>query len=176
MEKLEPSGVMRGASGVWRCFYTERRRESIAAESLSHLGEVLAPKCQFYQTYSSQHAQRLIVEPLFPRYVLARITDEALSLTKRLHGVRHVVRFAGEPARVPDFVIEELKLIADNGMVDLRQPLVIGQRVRILDGAFSEQEGTLQAEAEDRVAILMDILGRPTRITLPRLSIQPLYA
>jgi len=74
------------------------------------------------------------------------------------------------PAIVPPAIIEGLRRREDaNGFVKLERPprFASGDKVRIRDGAFADTLGLFEAvSGEQRVAILLDLLGRKVRVVL----------
>jgi transcriptional antiterminator RfaH len=79
---------------------------------------------------------------------------------------------AGErPATLPYGVVEILKASRDkNGLIPLRTRLEFhaGEAVRVSGGCFAERLGLFQDSRDnDRAEILIEMLGRPVRITMP---------
>ena len=79
------------------------------------------------------------------------------------------------PAAAPAGIIEQLQARCDaRGVLDMDAPLRPGQPVRILTGALADFVGELERqEADDRVHVLLTILGKPTSVALPRNSVVP---
>jgi transcriptional antiterminator RfaH len=71
---------------------------------------------------------------------------------------------------VADGVVEALKNREDaNGIIklDCRPRFRTGDKIRVLDGAFSSCFGLFEGMAErERIAILLDLLGRKVRVVL----------
>ena len=74
------------------------------------------------------------------------------------------------PAAVPVGVVEALRSACDEeGVIHYESDLKPGQRVQIVQGAFTELVGQLdQLDAAGRVRVLLDMLGRSTPIVMPR--------
>ncbi|MFY9839273.1 MAG: transcriptional activator RfaH, partial [Xanthobacteraceae bacterium] len=56
-----------------------------------------------------------------------------------------------------------------NGFITLEQrpPFRAGEKIRVLDGAFASCLGLFEGMAErERIAILLDLLGRKVRVVL----------
>jgi transcriptional antiterminator RfaH len=83
-----------------------------------------------------------------------------------------LVRFGGEPARVPDGVIASIRarMDSDDGVTRLDPPdLIPGQRVRITDGPLSGLEAVFRTiEGAERVRLLLDFLGQAREAIVPR--------
>jgi transcriptional antiterminator RfaH len=85
-------------------------------------------------------------------------------------GVTRLVCNGEEPSAVPDGVVESLRGREDvNGFIklDFRPPFQAGDKIRVLDGAFTSCLGLFEGMADrDRIAILLDLLGRKVRVVL----------
>jgi transcriptional antiterminator RfaH len=91
-------------------------------------------------------------------------------------GVSRLVCNGDEPAPVPEAVVAELQSRVDaQGFVRLerRPQFVPGEHVRIVDGVFADSLGLFEGMADrERVAILLDLLGRKVRILLDENAIR----
>ena len=154
----------------WYLIYTKPRQENLARENLERQGFVT------YLPLSEQTRRRngryiKIIEPYFPRYVFIQLntdTDNWAPIRSTL-GVSQMVRFGGLPAVVPDDLITCLKENDDsNGVQELiEQELSPGDRVVIINGPFAGYEGIYQQQkSTERVAVLLDIVGKNTALTL----------
>jgi transcriptional antiterminator RfaH len=126
-----------------------------------------------------RHARRVetVAAPLFPRYLFVAIDR----MTQRWHaiqstiGVAGLVRNGNEPAAVPVGIVEDLRSREDErGLIKLevRPPFALGDRVRVADGVFAACIGLFVGMAdEQRVAILLDLLGRKVRVTMNGASV-----
>ena len=121
-----------------------------------------------------RHARRIekIASPLFPGYLFVSIdlaTQRWLSIDSTC-GVSRLVRDNDRPAVVPQHVIDALKLREDaDGFVQLdRRPRFSpGDKVRVIGGAFCDSIGLYEGlSSRERVAILLELLGRKVRIVL----------
>jgi transcriptional antiterminator RfaH len=111
---------------------------------------------------------------LFPRYLFLRADPATTSLAavRSTRGALGLVRFGGEPTRVPESVVARIqsRVDADTGFVRLEAPtLSPGERVRITEGALSGIEGIFRCvESGDRVRLLLELLGCSREIVVPR--------
>ncbi len=75
-----------------------------------------------------------------------------------------------DPSPIPDGIVEALKSREDaNGFIklDCRPSFRAGDKIRVLDGAFTSCLGLFEGLAErERIAILLDLLGRKVRVVL----------
>lgn len=121
-----------------------------------------------------RHARRVekIAAPLFPSYLFVTIdmaTQRWLSIDSTF-GVTRLVRVGDRPASLPRSVIDALKGREDsNGIIQLdRRPRFLpGDKIRVASGAFCDCYGLYEGmTARERVAILLDLLGRKVRVVL----------
>ena len=120
------------------------------------------------------HARKIetIAAPLFPRYLFVAV-DMAAQRWRSIYSTVGIARFVSngnEPVAVPAGVVEALKSReGDDGLVKLdRHPRFSpGDKVRVLEGAFSDCLGLFEGVSErERVTILLDLLGRKVRVLL----------
>jgi transcriptional antiterminator RfaH len=157
--------------GSWYVVQTQINAEAKAARNLLRQGfEIYLPK---YLKRRS-HARKIekVSAPLFPRYMFVQI-DMATQRWRSIQstfGVSHLVLQGSDPARVAPEVVGSLKAREDEGgfvKLNQRPKFVLGEKVRVLAGVFAENLGLFDGMADrDRVAILLDLLGRKVRISL----------
>jgi transcriptional antiterminator RfaH len=157
----------------WACARAEWQREQVAAAYLKRAG---------FTTYLPRLRERRIARgrkievkpPLFPGYLFVQIVNGWWS-ARWSPGVAAVLMDGERPAHLPDSIIDEIRSRERNGLIELpKRPLVKGQRVRVLRGAFFESAGLFDGtNGHDRVHILLTLLGAPRRVTLPRDDVEP---
>lgn len=166
----------------WYCVQTKPRAEARALENLERQAfECLLPRIRRPAPVARLRRQKTVIEPLFPRYLFLRADPHAQSLApiRSTTGVIGLVRFANQPARVPEDIIDRLRLDADpDGVI---QPVPTrfhpGDAVRIVDGPFLGLPAVYaQASGEQRAIVLLQLLGSERRIMLPRDALQPMPA
>ena len=120
-----------------------------------------------------RHARRVehVCAPLFPLYLFVSIDLEAQRWRSIFStvGVSRIVCNGEMPTAVSDHVIENLRSREHDGLVklDSRPSFQIGDKVRLLDGAFADCLGLYEGLKDgDRVALLLDLLGRKVRVTV----------
>jgi transcriptional antiterminator RfaH len=155
----------------WFVAHTQPNAEAKAAGHLNRQGfEVYLPR----YLKRRRHARRIetVAAPLFPRYVFVAV-DLAAQRWRSIYstvGVARLVCNGDDPAAVPDAVVGALKSREDmRGFIklDSRPGFRPGEKVRVLDGAFSSCLGLFEGMAErERIAILLDLLGRKVRVVL----------
>jgi transcriptional antiterminator RfaH len=152
----------------WFCVHTHPHSEAKAEAHLHKQGfEIYCPR---YLKRRS-HARRVdtISVPLFPRYLFVAI--DLSTPTRAINstvGVSHIVCNGDKPAAVPTGVVEELKRREDaSGFININRGPRTGDKVRIVDGVFATFTGLFEGlDERERVAVLLNILGRNTRVFL----------
>lgn len=156
---------------AWFVVQTQVNAEAKAARNLLRQGfEIYLPR---YLKRRS-HARKIdkVAMPLFPRYLFVRI-DMATQRWRSIQstfGVSHLVTNGPDPAPIAQTVLGSLRTREDeNGFIrmDCRPPFSLGEKVRVLAGAFTDNLGLFDGMGDhDRVAILLDLLGRKVRVSM----------
>jgi transcriptional antiterminator RfaH len=160
-----------GITLAWFCVRSQLKHEHIAAANLRRLPgtEVFNPRIRYKRP--TRRGPVWVTESLFPNYLFARFDwRSSLRLIHHTGGVAGIVHFGSRWPTIPDNVIEQLR--AAVGTDELRlldDSLEVGQDVRISGGAFDGLEGVITRviPARQRVAVLLDFLGRQTAVELP---------
>lgn len=126
-----------------------------------------------------RHARKVdvVATPLFPRYLFVRFDVNAVRwrAIRSTMGVTHLVCQGDLPTPAPDGIVEGIRAREDElGFVSMARdvPFRKGEMVRICDGALAEQLGLFEGVTdEERVILLLDVLGRQIRVKLPLDSI-----
>lgn len=114
---------------------------------------------------------------LFPSYLFVAMDVEetrwrAISSTS---GVRRLICNGNDPVPLPAGIVEDLQSrMDDSGFVQNRAivPFRPGEAVQVLDGPLANQIGLFEcATDEERVVLLLDILGREIKVKLPLASV-----
>lgn len=119
---------------------------------------------------------RTTESPLFPGYLFVRFDPEVSGwrAVNSTYGVSRLVAFGGRPAPVPAPLVAALRLRCDaSGRIQPTEDLGSGDPVRIVAGPFADFVATVEELAPDRrVWVLLEIMGRPTRVVLSRDMVQ----
>jgi transcriptional antiterminator RfaH len=157
----------------WHVVQTQVHAEQKAAANLVRQGyEIYLPR----YLKRRRHARRVetVPAPLFPRYLFVAfdVMTARWRSIQSTYGVSHLVCTNQEPATLPERVVADLRSREDEkGFVrfDPRPQYAPGDKIRVVDGVFSDSLGLFEGMADrDRVAILLDLLGRKVRIILDR--------
>ena len=152
----------------WFCVRAKTKNEHIAAAHLRLLDEIeiFNPRIKFKRP--TRRGPVWFLESLFPGYLFVRFNwRDKLRAVQHTNGVFNVVHFGNEYPIIEDGYIEELRAIV--GKEELRVISNVpkpGDEVKISGGAFHGLLAVVQEvmPARQRVAVLMDFLGRQTRI------------
>ncbi len=153
----------------WYVVQTHINGEAKAASNLARQGFGV-----YFPRYLKRrsHARKVdtVARPLFPRYLFVAI-DLAAQRWRSIQstiGVSHLVSWNGSPASINDSVIGSLKQREDEGgfiRLERRVRFSPGDTVRVLEGAFVDSLALVEGiNDRDRVAILLDFLGRKVRV------------
>lgn len=159
-------------------WYVVQSQPNAELKAVTHLGR------QGFATYlprylkRRRHARRVehVPAPLFPRYLFVGMnvgTQRWRSIFSTV-GVSRIVCNGELPTPIPDQVIENLRAREHDGLIKLDQrPLFrVGDQVRLLDGAFADCLGLYEGMKDgDRVALLLDLLGRKVRVIVDTNSV-----
>jgi len=157
----------------WFAVCCKPRQETIAEENLQRQGfHVYLPRIRIRQRRRKQWIDA--IEVLFPRYVFIRIdpTRHSTATVRSTRGAVGLVRFGGQPAVVPDAVMEALKQREDaqSGMhVDDRPLFKAGEIIKLVDGPLSGMEAIFsEQDGEKRVIVLLELLGKANKVAVSR--------
>ncbi|SRR5216683_1796626 len=116
----------------------------------------------------------MVMRPMFPSYLFVAESSRGWEWLRTTPGVRTVnslLMINGHFAVLPENEIEriaakEKELI--NQIINpapIELPYCIGNTVKVIDGAFAGFYANIEAlDDHERIALLMDIFGRPTRV------------
>lgn len=163
---------------VWCVVYTQPQKEEIALQNLMQQGfEVYYPR--FKKVRSHARKIDVVLSPLFPRYIFIRI-DTDIHAWRSINGTRGVAYILSQdniPKRMPDAVIEALKLNEnEEGLVPVESLGIFskGDLVEITKGAFEGQKAYFEKfSGKDRAMLLIEFLGRPMKIPVSVGDIKP---
>lgn len=157
----------------WYLVQTKPRKERVAEQNLQRQGyEVYLPLIQQPRRRRGHWLE--VIDPLFPSYLFVRLHFgwDNIGPIRYTTGVRELVRFTQEPAIVPEEIIESLKSAADRdtGIYRFEEPLFKpGDKVIIDQGPLAGLNAIFLAETgQERVLILLEMLGRENQITVER--------
>ena len=162
---------------AWYLVYSKPQQERLALENLERQGyDAYLPLIRNRRRRGGRYVA--MIEPMFPRYLFLHLSDETDNWgpIRSTIGVSKLVRFGDIPARVPDDLIGALKgREDDSGVHDLPPPdFKAGDRIRIVEGPMAGYEGIFRAKtSQERVVVLLEIVGQSARVQLDAGHIEP---
>jgi transcriptional antiterminator RfaH len=155
----------------WSIAQTESQRETCAAYFLDRAGfEIYLPRIRINRGRKSR------VVPLFPAYIFIRIIDQWHIVNSTI-AIQRLLLNGGSPARVRDEDVDKIKAREVGGLVKLPKPpkrFQHGDAVSIAKGSFRGHVALFEGmAAHDRVAVLLELLGRKVRLDLAMSDLAP---
>lgn len=137
---------------AWYAVLCKPRREEVAEANLQRQGyNVCLPHLATQRRCNGRWVDA--VEPLFPRYLFVATTNERQSIApiRSTQGVCELVRFGGQPAMVPEAVVDALRQRQDpvTGACERQNPFRPGEHVetqarsRALKGCSTWKQGKI---------------------------------
>ena len=157
----------------WYAVCCKPRQEAVAEENLLRQGfHVYLPRIGIRQRRRGQWIDA--IEVLFPRYIFICIDPlrRSTATVRSTRGVVGMVRFGGQPAVVPDAVMDALLRREDaaSGLHQDKRPLFCaGEQVKLVDGPLTGMQGVFtQQDGDQRVIVLLELLGKANKVTVSR--------
>ena len=116
--------------------------------------------------------------PLFPGYLFVRVErTERVRVLEVPGALTIVLGTGGEPATLPDAMIQTLRSGLELAAVEPHPMLAVGQRVRIRSGAFAGLEGVvLRNKNRCRVVLTLEHIMRSFSVELAMSDLELLAA
>lgn len=168
---IDPRVGQSKAEPRWYAAKTHPGRERLAQTHLMR---------QDFETYlplsapPPRKARRGPVGPVafFPGYIFVRLDldHQRWHAVNSTRGVTRLVQFGERPTPVPETLIPTLQAATNaDGLLGFMDALAPGDEVRLVGGAFDQQVGqVLRAGADQRVTVLLNLMHREVRLTVPR--------
>ena len=153
----------------WYLVRTKLRKETVVEKRITDLGlEVFLPWLRSRRRIGSRY--QWVVSPLFPGYLFCRL-DLFLSgkAVRYAPGVKDFVKFGSRIAEVGEDVVKEIRDRCPEGVAEIKpRPYRAGEPVMIREGPFAGLEAIFEREmaGSERIAVLLELLGRQTRLVL----------
>lgn len=163
----------------WYAAHTQPHGEGRALANLAQQGfTAYLPRCR----KTRRHARRTesVAVPFFPRYLFVALDLDAQRwrAVNGTFGVAGLVGSKDRPAALPDGLVEALRAREDDGgcipLAPSAARFAPGDAVRVVGGAFDNLEGLFEGLTDnDRVRVLLDLLGRKVRVFLAPDAVAP---
>ncbi len=157
---------------LWFCLKSQPKHEHIAEAHLRQTRsvEVFLPRIRFKR--ATRRGTAWVTEALFPGYLFARFDwQSSLRLVQHSRGVRGVVHFGERWPAIPADTIRELQqTVGEAGLRTIPEDFRPGDEAEITEGAMRGLRAVVSRvlPGRERIAVLMEFLGRQTMIELPR--------
>lgn len=172
--RLEESGAL---ALRWYCLRVAPKQEHVAIAHLRKVYEVevFCPRLRFQK--ATRTGRRWYVEALFPSYLFGRF--DYVTQHRAVHycpGISSIVHFGEKVMPVPSLAMEELLAAVPEGAgetITIQPEVQLGQEVQVVEGAFAGLRAvvTRVMPARQRVAVLLEFLGRMSETEVPIASV-----
>ena len=148
----------------WFAIYTKPRWEKKVHERLVREGiDSWCPIQKVVKQWTDR--KKTIEEPLFRSYVFVKIDYEKERLpTLMVDGVLNFVHYLKKPAIIKDKEIENIKLYLNekDAKIEMRslEGFKADTKVKVTQGVFMDQEGTVYREGKKKVYVQLESLGQ----------------
>lgn len=166
--KIKSSGNER----FWFALYTKPRSEFKAAEQIGAAGvNYYLPSITRVKQWSDR--KKKITEPLLRGYIFIFANEKERIISLEQYSVVRCVSEGGQPARIPEWQIDNLKkMLSSQSDVLVKEGLMPGIKIRIKEGPFEGIIGTLQEiDNHKTLAVTIDLLNRSVIAHLPKESV-----
>jgi len=162
----------------WLLLQVKPRQEIRALENLERQnGECYCPQILIEKLTRGKRIQ--VEEPLFPGYLFINAQPEENGLTytsiRSSRGVSKIVGFGAEPIKVPQALIEQLKLREEAGSegISLKDVPQSGDSINILEGPFKGLKAVFShTDGQQRSIVLINLLNQQTPTSLANTQIK----
>ncbi len=164
----------------WIVLHTKPNQEKLAIENVTR--QAFDAYCPMITT-TRRHARRreTVKRPLFPGYVFVKWNTQHQQWRPLLstRGVQSVIRFGNSPGILSKKFVQELAASEQSGKLDemVAPDFAPGDQVIIQEGPFRDIIArVLSLPENDRVWLLMDMMGREVRILQKSEALEPVGA
>jgi transcriptional antiterminator RfaH len=153
----------------WYVLQYKPNSHMIAKKNLSRQGFETFMPCE--KKSKNQYNRSIeYTRPLFPGYMFINfdLNQAPWMAINSTPGVTRLVFQNKTPRNIPDkFVLELINRCDENGLLLQKNNLKAGDKIKLVNSPFTELFATIEKiDSERRIWILMDILGRSSRISL----------
>jgi transcription antitermination factor NusG len=162
-----------GAERLWYAVYTLPQNEKSVATQLGVRGvEFYLPTYETVRLWKNRQRVKLQL-PLFPTYLFASIGRTEKSRVLECSGVVRIVGNNRGPIPISAKMIDFLRSDLCAGRTEPYRDLVVGERVRIRNGAMRDVEGTLvRKNGKLRFILSVEMIERHVAIEIDAWSLE----
>lgn len=134
------------------------------------------------KVYKIRNGKKVITERnILPGYILVEALQSRINgdIAKAISDIPNVIHFLGREAPIPMTQVEANRLL---GKVDesseagesMVEPFLVGETVKIIDGAFADFVGDIQEvnEEKKKLKVIVKIFGRGTEVELNFMQVE----
>ncbi len=161
----------------------EALRKRVRMEGMGEFfGEIVVPT-EDVATFTRDGKRRISKRKLLPGYIMANmiINDDTWFLVRETGGISDFTGAAGkpmpmEPSDIERFINKPEVEDEEEAPIKTAIPFKVGDRVRVKEGNFENQEGDVEAvdEASGRITVIINIFGRSVPMELDHWQVEPL--
>lgn len=158
-------------------------RKRVKMEGMDEFfGEIVVPS-EDVATFTRDGKRRISKRKLLPGYIMVNmaINDDTWFLVRETGGISDFTGAAGkpmpmEPSDIERFVRRPTVEDEEETPIKTAIPFKVGDRVRVKEGNFENQEGDVDAvdEANGRITVIINIFGRSVPMELDHWQVEPL--
>lgn len=158
-------------------------RKRVKMEGMEdQIGDIVVPS-EDVATFTRDGKRRVTKRKLLPGYIMVfmAINDDTWFLVRETGGISDFTGAAGkpmpmEPEDVERFINRPLVDDEEDAPIKTSIPFKVGDRVRVKEGNFENQEGEVDVvdEASGRVTVIINIFGRSVPMELDHWQVEPL--
>ncbi len=158
-------------------------RKRVKMEGMAEFfGEIVVPT-EDVATFTRAGQRRVSKRKLLPGYIMVNmlINDDTWFLVRETNGISDFTGAAGkpmpmEPSDIERFITRPSEEEEEETPIKIGIPFKVGDRVRVKEGNFENQEGDVDAvdEANGRITVIINIFGRSVPMELDHWQVEPL--
>lgn len=158
-------------------------RKRVKMEGMAeHFGEIVVPT-EDVATFTRDGKRRVSKRKLLPGYIMVNmiINDDTWFLVRETGGISDFTGAAGKPmpmelSDIERFINKPEIDDEEEAPIKIGIPFKVGDRVRVKEGNFENQEGDVDTvdEANGRITVIINIFGRSVPMELDHWQVEPL--
>ncbi|MEM9828797.1 MAG: transcription termination/antitermination protein NusG, partial [Planctomycetota bacterium] len=177
----------------WYILKVAFNREDSIAEALQKrvkmegleddIREIIVPTEDIVK-FTREGKRRIAKQKLYPGYIMVhmRINDDTWFLVRETSGISDFTGAAGKPMPMDPADVERIinkpeEVDEDEEpQIKIGIPFKVGDRVRVKEGNFENQEGDVDAvdETNGNITVIINIFGRSVPMELKHFQVEPL--
>jgi len=153
----------------WMVLRTKSRHEHLVESCLQRKSiEAYLPRHKVTRRWKDR--RRVVELPLFPGYVFVQPSSDQYADMRYIRGACGLVLVGNQPATMPEKDLQAIKiLVGSDAELTMEMNIVVGQRVKVIEGPFAGAEGELvRAMSQERLVINAHLLGCSVSVEVDR--------